>query len=114
MNEYQAGDVIVVPFPFTDLAIAKKRPAVVLSSGDFVGRTNNVLCAMITTAGNSSWPFDVSIRDLANVGLSQPCVIRQKLFTLDTRLVLKHKGQLGKYDFQNLSKAFKQSMKDIL
>jgi mRNA interferase MazF len=32
MTGYEFGNLILVPFPFTDLSAAKKRPAVVVSS----------------------------------------------------------------------------------
>ena len=32
MTSYEFGDILLVPFPFTDQSIAKKRPAVVVSS----------------------------------------------------------------------------------
>lgn len=32
MTTYNFGDIILVPFPFTDQSTSKKRPAVVISS----------------------------------------------------------------------------------
>lgn len=75
------GDVVIVRFPFTDMDVAKARPALVLSSEAFNGNGQTVL-AMITTGAGTAWPTDVAISDLAAAGLSHPSVVRWKLFTL--------------------------------
>ncbi|MEH2111812.1 type II toxin-antitoxin system PemK/MazF family toxin [Nostoc sp.] len=35
MTNYEFGDVVLVPFPFTDQTTTKKRPAVVVSSDSY-------------------------------------------------------------------------------
>lgn len=93
-------DVIVVPFPFTDLPVRKRRPALVLSDAGWNGATGQVVAAMITTAARSDWPLDVSIADLAAAGLGQPCRVRMKLFTLEALLVQRVAGHLSQADAQ--------------
>src|SRR3712207_3275011 len=73
-------DVVVVPFPFTDKAGTKRRPALVLSSRAFNEHGHTVL-AMITTKFHFPWPGDTSITDLVTAGLRSPCIVRLKLFT---------------------------------
>jgi mRNA interferase MazF len=90
-------DVVVVPFPFTDQREARRRPALVLSQTAFNRRGHTVL-AMITSAAQSSWPGDCRIEDLPSAGLSHPCIVRLKLFTLDNRLILKKAGGLSEAD----------------
>lgn len=51
---FEAFDVVVVPFPFTDRSTTKRRPALVLSDRDmFNARVGQVVMAMITSAKNS-------------------------------------------------------------
>lgn len=55
----------MVPFPFTDKAATKRRPALVLSdSVTFNQRAGQCVMAMITSAVENTWPQDVSIADL--------------------------------------------------
>jgi len=96
---YKPFDVVVVPFPFTDRNTEKRRPALVLSDHDnFNAITETCVLAMITSAKNSDWPLDVPIGSLQKAGLPAPSKIRMKIFTLDSRLILKKIGNLASDD----------------
>lgn len=95
---YSAGDVVVVPFPFTDRAAAKRRPALVCSDHDFNHDARHVVLAMITTQAHDEWPHDVAIDDLDAAGLSAPSIVRWKLFTLADTFVIKKIGALSARD----------------
>lgn len=101
---YDAYDVLVVPFPFTDGAAEKRRPAVVLTLKAANERTGHHVCAMITSAENAPWPHDVPLADLASAGLAFPSVIRLKWFTIDSRLILRRAGALGPNDRRSLTR----------
>jgi mRNA interferase MazF len=98
MPTYSAGDVVVVPFPFSDRNAAKRRPALVCSSAAFNDSAHHLVLAMITTASHRKWPGDAAIRDLAPTGLPAPSIVRWKLFTLDASLVLRRAGTLSARD----------------
>lgn len=89
-------DVVRVPFPFTDQAASKNRPALVLSGSEtFNTPSGHALMAMITSESTAPWPLDCAINNLEEAGLPAPSKVRCKLFTLDLRLV---NGRLGKLD----------------
>jgi mRNA interferase MazF len=92
------GDVVVVPFPFVDLAAEKRRPSLILSQTAFNDSHRHSICAMITTAAHSKWPSDIAIRDLRPAGLHHPCVVRWKVFTLPNEVILKRLGRLADRD----------------
>lgn len=98
MADYSPGDVVVVPFPFTDRNTSKRRPALVCSSREFNVASRHLVLAMITTATRSIWPGDVPICDREASGLPAPSVVRWKLFTLDASLVLRRAGALSAGD----------------
>lgn len=96
---YEAGQVVRVPFPFTDRAASKNRPALVLSDAvAFNTPSGHPVLAMITSAKNAPWPLDCPIDDLATAGLPAPSVVRCKLFTLDARLIRGVLGRLAETD----------------
>lgn len=97
-------DVVVVPFPFTEKAGAKRRPALVLSSRTF-NETGHTILAMITTKSHFPWPGDTPIADLAAAGLHAPCIVRLKLFTLDNSLFIRRSGFLSEEDRKAVAQA---------
>jgi mRNA interferase MazF len=98
----EKSDVVVVPFPFTDSGTSKRRPALVLSNRGALGKECLVL-AMITSEKTPPWPLDVTIKKLKKAGLKAPSKVRMKLFTLDTRLILRKAGTLAKQDWDKVS-----------
>ncbi len=99
-------DVVVVPFPFTDRAAAKRRPALVVSKNAFNAGHGHVVLAMITSAANSGWPSDIPIQDKNSAGLRADSIVRFKLFTLDRDLVLRRIGSLIGRDRDAVGAAF--------
>ncbi len=92
-------DVVVVPFPFTDGPGTKRRPALVVSSKDFHELHGHAIFAMITSVSDA-WPGDVPLRDWQHTGLTVPCRVRFKVFTLDRSLIRHRVGTLSTTDAQ--------------
>ncbi|GMV00787.1 MAG: hypothetical protein AMXMBFR52_04430 [Burkholderiales bacterium] len=84
MAAFDQGDVVKVPFPYTDRATRQSRPALVVSSGDLEDAHGLLWVLMITSAGNRGWPGDAAIVDLHTAGLPAPSVIRTaKIATIE-------------------------------
>jgi len=105
----EAGDVAVVPFPFSERPGTKRRPALVLSHRTF-NEAGHTIFAMITTKTRSPWPGDVVIEHLQAAGLLHPCIVRLKLFTLDNRLIRRQAGRLAEKD----RKAIQASLREFV
>ncbi len=79
------GDVVKVPFPYTDRSTRQRRPALIVSSPDLQRRHGLSWLLMITSAANRGWEGDVEIVDLAEAGLPAPSVVRcAKIATIDS------------------------------
>lgn len=90
------GDIVLVPFPFTDLSSKKRRPALVLLSGD-----SDVVLAFITTKLFYEEDSSILVESSDLTGLKKQSLIRlDKLVTLDKDLVI---GKLGKVSSPTLS-----------
>ncbi len=106
---FDAFDVVVVPFPFTDRTTTKRRPALILSDAQAFNRqVGQSVMAMITSARNSDWPLDIEIQDLNSAGLASASIIRMKLFTLDERLIIRKIGTLGGTDQARVTEVLRQ------
>jgi len=98
-------DVVVVLFPFTDVAVQRGRPALMLSNRAFNTAHGHSILAMITTAAQSSWPTDHIIGALPAAGLRVASVVRFKVFTLSNALISRQIGTLAPADRQGLDAA---------
>ncbi len=84
MASFSQGDVIKVPFPYTDRPTRQSRPALVVSTGGIEDAHGLLWVVMITSAENRGWPGDVPVRNLAGAGLPVPSVIRTaKIATIE-------------------------------
>ena len=69
MQTFERGDVIKVPFPYTDRATRQSRPAVVVSTDQLQDLHGLLWVVMITSAKNRGWPDDVPVANLKRAGL---------------------------------------------
>lgn len=104
MLTYEPFSIVIVPFPFTDKHQVKRRPALVLSSKDFQKDTGHVTLLMITSAKHSAWKNDYLLVDLNSAGLESSSIVRQKIFTIDSSLILGAKGKLAIQDENAIKK----------
>lgn len=54
MISYEFGDIVLVPFPFTDQSARKKRPAVVVSSTAYHSEHSNLILMGISSLDHLS------------------------------------------------------------
>lgn len=84
MTSFEQGDVVKVPFPYTDRSTRQFRPALVVSIPEVQSAHGLLWVVMITSAQNRGWAGDFPINDHAAAGLPVPSVIRStKIATID-------------------------------
>ena len=103
---YSFGDVILVPFPFTDQTASKKRPAVVVSSAAYNNARPDVI-VMAVTGQLSNYPRvgEVVVRDWKEAGLLKASTIKPILTTIEKTLVVRTLGQLSERDLSAMKEA---------
>ena len=101
MPTFERGDIVRVPFPYTDRDTRQHRPALVVSDGAVGDRSSLLWILMITSAENRPWPGDISLAvGYKRVGLPAPSVIRTtKIATIETR----HADVVGKLDARRIA-----------
>ena len=77
---FSFGDVVLVPFPFTDQTGAKKRPAVVVSSSAYSSARRDIVIMAITSQVRKPLPFgETMVTDWQSAGLVKASVIKPVL-----------------------------------
>jgi mRNA interferase MazF len=87
MPTFRQGDVVRVPFPYTDRDTRQHRPALVVSRGGLGDGGSLLWVVMITSAANRKWPGDISLAtSYKKFGLPIPSVVRStKVATIEAR-----------------------------
>ena len=100
---YNFGDVLLVPFPFTDQTSVKKRPTVVISSNKYNSQKSDLIIMAITSQFDISVSFgEIIITDWKSAGLLKPSVIKPVITTIEKSLIIKKLGKLEKSDLNKL------------
>ncbi len=106
---YQRGDVVYVPFQYTELSGGKVRPAVVISSSEFHNAEQLYVVAAITSNLSAS-TLGYSLQDIASAGLKVPSLVRPILLTLSPELIGRHVGRLSTDDLGQLDAMLKRAL----
>ena len=105
MTPFRRGSVVLVPFPFTDLSAAKRRPALVVSSDDYNAVTEDVIIAQITSKLNSPRrPGDYRLNLYGEAGLPLPSLVRARMATLHGTLIVKQLGTMPTAEMKAISR----------
>ena len=106
---YQKGDIVLLPFPFTDLTATKTRPAAVVSVEAFQQGTGDFTVAMITSVPHKT-PYDYEVKDWQAAHLLHPSWVRAKLAMLDPALVRYKPGRLSEADMVEVEKRIRLAL----
>ncbi len=103
MTNSEFGNVVLVPFPFTNLSQSKKRPAVIVSTQAYNEGRPDVILMAITSRFHIDNPIgEMSIERWKDAGLLKASVIKPIVFTLEKTLIIRHLGDLSIHDSQHL------------
>ena len=99
MTDYKFGDIVLVPFPFTDQTTTKRRPTVIVSSNAYnQDKPNIVIMAVTSQTRDSDYFGDVRIQDWQHAGLLKPSVVKPIMTTVEKGLVIRKLGSIADSD----------------
>ncbi|KAF0108242.1 MAG: PemK-like protein [Anaerolineaceae bacterium] len=99
MGTLATGQVVLVPFPFSDLSKTKMRPAVILA---YAGRDDWILCQITSNPYGDSRSIEITDKHFQTGSLRVTSYARPgKLFTANSNLIA---GQTGALKFDILEK----------
>jgi mRNA interferase MazF len=89
----ERGDLLLVPFPFTDLSAAKRRPVLVITAADSYG---DFIALAVTSRPQAEHGVALTATDLVSGSLPAPSWIRtDRVVTLNRNLVVKSIGRVS-------------------
>ena len=92
MENFVKGDVVVIPFPFSDLSQAKRRPALVVAilEGDDL-----ILCQITSQNVADKYSITITDDDFDSGSLKQTSNVRpNRIFTADKHIILYRIGNI--------------------
>jgi mRNA interferase MazF len=108
---YSFGDVVLVPFPFTDQSGAKKRPAVIVSGDAYNTHRRDVVIMAITSQVRQPLGFaEALLADWQSAGLIKPSVLKPVFTTIEQGLVVRAMGKLSVGDLRALRETIAQAI----
>ncbi len=109
MEKFIKGDVVVIPFPYSDLTNAKRRPALIVA----ISSNNDLILSQITSQEvKDSFAINLSDPDFLEGSLQKMSNIRpNKLFTADSRIILYKVGSINSDKLEEVIEKIIQIMK---
>ncbi len=92
MAKFVKGDVVIVPFPFSDLSQSKRRPVLIIGS---LEGEDAILCRITSKTLKDSYAISIDDSDFSFGSLKQQSNVRpNRLFTADTYIILYRTGHI--------------------
>ena len=102
---YKRGDVVLVPFPFSDQTSVKQRPSLVISVDAFQERGPDLLIMAITSqVGGPLKLGEFIIRDWQTAGRLKLSAVKAAITTVEANLVRRRLGHFSDFDLEQLKK----------
>jgi mRNA interferase MazF len=108
---FQRGDVVLIPFPFTNLTATKTRPAVVVSSAAYHSARPELLLAYVSSQVTKVVaPIDYLLSDWQAAGLLKPSFVRPKIAAIESNLIVHQAGHLSAHDLAEVDRRLRIAM----
>lgn len=96
MSRYAKGDVVILPFPFSDATGAKRRPALVLAALPYFGGMDYLVCLITSRDAGDPHSIEIQPADLTGGAFAVRSYLRPLyLFAAEEAAVLRHIGTLA-------------------
>ncbi len=109
----EQGDVLLVPFPFSDQSGRKVRPIIVLSNNEFNEHSQDIIAVGITSnISKDRYALDLENKDLKDGKLMTKCVIKvENILRLDKSLIIKKIGEIKEEKLDKIIKVINEIIK---
>ncbi len=103
MEEFIKGDIVVIPFPFSNLSSFKRRPAIVLVN---LPGPDIILCQITSKNRMDGFSIELLKDDFSVEGLNQISYVRvDRIFTAEKSIILRKAGRVKEHKMTEIRKA---------
>jgi mRNA interferase MazF len=107
--KYRQGDIVLLPYPYTDLSQTKQRPAVIISNE--AANSQNYIVAKITSViRDDQFSFAISPSDIDRALRFESEVRTNEVFTVNQTLIIKKFASFKKESLRRLTESVKANI----
>ena len=105
---YKQGEIVIVPFPFSDLSSIKQRPVLILSKNiDNENAEDAITCGITSNIKDSKHSVLIDNKNLVEGNIPKPSRVKvDKLFTISQDIIKKKVGRINKETFDKVKLEF--------
>ncbi len=105
---YKQGEIVIVPFPFSDLSSVKQRPVLILSKNDDNLKSEDLItCGITSNMRDSKYSVLISNENLIEGSIPVKSRIKiDKIFTVSKNIIKKSLGRIDDSSFKKVRKEF--------
>lgn len=106
--QFKQGEIVIVPFPFSDLSGTKQRPVLIISNNDYNNTCEDVItCGITSNKKESRYAIIIDNKNLIEGQIPLQSSIKiDKLFTLEKTIIIKKIGRINKETFDKVKDGF--------
>ena len=107
--KYYQGDIILLPYPFTDLSNTKQRPAVIISK-DSINKQNYIVAKITSVIRGDKFSFPIAQTDINRELKYESEVRTNEVFTVNNSIIIKKFASFKKEPLKLLTEIIKDNI----
>jgi len=107
--KYNQGDIILIPYPYSDLSKSKQRPAVIISKNT-ANKQNYIVAKITSVIRNDKFSYPIEKEDIDRELMYKSEVRINELFTVSPTIIIKKFATFNKQALINLTESIKTNI----
>ena len=107
-TRFKQGEILLVPFPYTNLSHIKQRPALVISKNEYNEKKPDlIICGITSQIKEGTEDIIITTQDLEQGNLPKISLIKiDKIFTIEKDQVRKSIGKINTKTWEKVKQEF--------
>ncbi len=100
----EQGDLLLIPFPFSDQSGRKVRPVIVISNNEFNANSDDIIVVGVTsTFSRDKYTLSLTNKDLEAGRLISSCYVKvENILKIGKGLIIKRIGKINKSKLKSI------------